>query len=341
MQPTATVSGQHILVTGGGGFVGGAIVKRLIDQGAKVRSLSRQYYPELSAAGVQQIQGDLQDAEIVSTACRGIDTVYHVAAKPGVWGPYDAYYRTNVIGTENIINACKRHQVAKLIYTSTPSVIFNGQDMVGVDESVPYADQYLTAYPATKAKAERLVRGASDTTLRTISLRPHLIWGPGDNHLVPRIIARAKRLAQVGNGTNLVDVTYIDNAADAHLLAATALEKLPNLGGKVYFISQGEPLPLWEMVNHILHAAGKPPVRRSVPKSVAYGIGAALEILYKMFHIQHEPPMTRFVAKELATTHWFNIQAARRDLGYAPRISTGEGLRRLADWLQSTKENNQ
>ena len=341
IETTTTADKERVLVTGGGGFLGEAIVRRLVAQGAHVTSLSRQQYATLTALGVHQIQGDVQNSEVVDNACRGMNTVYHTAAKPGVWGSYDVYYRTNVVGTENIIRACQRHHISKLIYTSTPSVVFNGQDMAGVNESVPYADSFLAAYPATKALAEQMVRRASDDALHTISLRPHLIWGPGDNHLVPRIIARAKRLAQVGDGTNVVDVTYIDNAAEAHLRAADALEKQPQLGGNVYFISQGEPLPLWDMVNHILHAGGKPPVRRTVPRSLAYWIGASLENLYKMFHIQQEPPMTRFVAKELATSHWFDISAARRDLGYRPQISISEGLRRLAAWLQPEKEEDQ
>jgi len=209
--------------------------------------------------------------------------------------------------------------------------------MQGVDESAPYPAAYLAHYPRTKAEAERRVRSAADAALKTIALRPHLIWGPGDNHLVPRIIARARRLRRVGSGDNLVDTTYIDNAADAHLLAADRLRARPELSGRVYFISQGEPIPLWDMVDAILNAAGLPPVRRSISPRAALLVGTVLEAVYRGFGITAEPPMTRFVAKELATAHWFDIGAARRDLGYRPRVGTEQGLRQLAVWLRESE----
>jgi nucleoside-diphosphate-sugar epimerase len=169
----------------------------------------------------------------------------------------------------------------------------------------------------------------------TIVLRPHLIWGPRDSHLVPRIIARAKRLVRVGDGKNLVDTIYIDNAADAHILAADRLEENHKLSGNVYFISQGEPVPLWDMVNDILRVAGFAPVKRSISRRTAWVIGAMLEACYKLFKLSGEPQMTRFVAEELATAHWFDISAAKRDLGYVPRVSTKQGIRRLEKWLKN------
>ncbi|MCP4689101.1 MAG: NAD-dependent epimerase/dehydratase family protein, partial [Desulfobacterales bacterium] len=263
------------------------------------------------------------------------DMVFHVAAKAGVWGDYEAYYRANVTGTENVISACKKHGVARLVYTSSPSVVFGDSDMEGVDESVPYPAHYHAPYPETKALAEQRVVKAGDHGLRTIILRPHLIWGPGDNHLVPRIIARAKRLRIVGRGKNKVDTVYIDNAADAHILAADRLAENSDLSGNIYFISNDEPINLWEIVNGILNAAGLPPVRRSVPAKAAWVVGAVLESVYKFFRIKSEPQMTRFVARELATSHWFNISAAKNDLGYTPKVSTAEGLQRLEAWLKN------
>jgi len=323
------------LVTGGGGFLGGAIVRLLLERGVEIVSFSRRHYPELEQIGVKQTQGDLADQEAVDSAVEGCDTVFHVAGKPGIWGPYEEYYRTNVEGTENVISSCQRHGVGRLIYTSSPSVIFDGKDMEGVDESVPYPDHYETHYPKTKAIAERMVLKANAPELATVVLRPHLIWGPGDNHLVPRIIDRGKRgrLCQIGHRANLIDSVYVDNAAEAHLLAAERLAPGSAVAGKVYFVSQGEPLPVWELINRILAAAGLPPVTRRVPSGAAYAAGWILESLYKGFKLKGEPPMTRFVARELSTAHWFNTDAARRDLGYTPQISIDEGMQRLARYL--------
>jgi nucleoside-diphosphate-sugar epimerase len=220
---TTVKSPRKVLVTGGGGFLGGAIVRHLVQRGDRVTSFSRRLYPELEKLGVEQIQGDISNANAVERACREVDLVFHVASKPGVWGNYVTYYRINVIGTQNMIAACKQHNVPQLVYTSSPSVVFDGDDMEGVDESVPYPEKYHAHYPKTKAMAEQSVIAAGNEGLRTIILRPHLIWGPRDNHLVPRIIERANRLVKVGDGRNLVDTIYIDNAADAHIQAADRL----------------------------------------------------------------------------------------------------------------------
>jgi nucleoside-diphosphate-sugar epimerase len=325
---------SKVLVSGGGGFLGEAIVKLLVERGDDVRSLSRGFYPDLASVGVEQIQGDLSDKIAVERACKGVDLVFHTAAKAGIWGDYSEYYRTNVTGTQNIISACNKYNVSRLIYTSSPSVVFNGIDMEGVDESVPYPDNIQTHYLQTKAIAEQHVVKATDESLMTIILRPHLIWGPRDKHFLPRIIERAKHLVRVGNGRNLVDTIYIDNAADAHILASDRLEKNHKLSGNIYFISQGEPIPVWDMVNAILKAAGLEPVKRSIPHRMAWLIGAFLEFAYQAFNIGGEPQMTRFLANELAKAHWFDISAARKDLGYVPRVSTEDGLRRLENWLQ-------
>lgn len=326
---------KQILVTGGGGFLGGAIVKRLVASGKRVRSFSRSHYPALEELGVAQIQGDLGDKQAVNAACQGVGTVYHVAAKAGVWGPYTDYYAANVTGTENVIAACRQQKVERLIYTSSPSVVFNDGDMAGADESVPYPEKFHAPYPETKAKAERRVRAATSSSLKTVCLRPHLIWGPGDPHLVPRILARARRLKRVGDGQNRVDTIYIDNAAEAHLLAEKALETSADISGKVYFISNDAPIPLWEMVDQILAAGGLPPVSGTISPQGAYRIGVVLETLYRWLGIKSEPPMTRFTARELATSHWFDISAAKRDLGYAPVVSINEGLERLSQWLDN------
>jgi nucleoside-diphosphate-sugar epimerase len=325
------------LVTGGGGFLGRAIVHRLRERGDTVHSFSRGRYPELTDLGVTQHQGDIADPIAISRAAAGCDIVFHVAAKAGVGGRYRDYHRINVLGTENVLTACRHHGIPRLIYTSSPSVVFAGRDLAGVDESVPYPAHHEAAYPQTKAVAERLVLKANGPTLATVSLRPHLIWGPGDNHLIPRLLARARagRLRRIGRESKLIDSVYIDNAADAHLLAADRLATGSGVAGKAYFITQGEPVPLWDLVNRILEAAGIPPVTRSIPTSVAVAAGWFLERAYALFGGESEPPLTRFVVHELTTAHWFDIGAARRDLGYEPKVCLDEGLRRLRQALSS------
>ncbi len=326
---------QNILVTGGGGFLGGAVVEMLLKRGDNVSSFSRGDYPALKEAGVNQIQGDLSNPDDVSAAVNGMDCVFHVAAKPGVWGKYSDYYNTNTIGTQNIVDACLKHNVKRLIHTSSPSVVFTAGDMEGVDESVPYAKTFHTHYVKTKKMAEDYVLNAvKEKGLNAIILRPHLIWGPKDNHLVPRVIDRAKKLVKVGKRDNLVDTIYIDNAAHAHILADEKLAEKPELSGKIYFITQDEPIPMWDMINGILNAADLKPITKSLPHRVVWCIGSVLEFVYTVFRLPGEPKMTRFVADELASAHWFDISAAKNDLGYKPLVSTKEGLKRLAEWLK-------
>lgn len=324
---------MNALVTGGGGFLGKAIVYRLLARGDRVRSLARSSYPELREAGVETLQGDVSDAGAVERAVEGCDVVFHVAARVGAWGPRSEYVRTNVTGTENVLAACRRHAVAKLVYTSTPSVVHAGGDIEGADESLPYAEHFESAYPETKAEAERRVLAANGKTLSTLALRPHLMWGPGDNHLIPRLLARARagRVRLIGRRDKLVDATYIDNAAEAHMQAADRLHPDAACAGRAYFIAQGEPFPSGELLNAILQAAGLPPETRRVPTSVAWCAGALAEAVYHLLGREEEPPLTRFVARQLATAHWYDLGAARRDLGYSPSISTREGLARLRE----------
>ncbi|RLB70541.1 MAG: 3-beta hydroxysteroid dehydrogenase, partial [Deltaproteobacteria bacterium] len=226
--------------------------------------------------------------------------------------------------------------ITRLVYTSSPSVVFDGSDMEGIDESVPYPDHYLSWYPQTKAEAEQLVLAANDATLATVALRPHLIWGPEDNHLVPRILeqGRAGALRRIGKNPCLVDTVYVDNAAEAHILAAKKLSVNGAVAGKAYFVSNDEPLPLWDMVNRILATDGLPAVEKMISPRLAYAIGGLLENIYRLFKLSGEPRMTRFVAKELSTAHWFDLSAAKADFGYQPQVSIEEGLSRLQGWLR-------
>ena len=326
-----------VLVTGGGGFLGTALIKLLVQRGLSVRSLARRHYPHLQSHPIEQIQGDIADPRAVSHAVEGCQTVFHTAAKAGIWGNDGEYERTNVEGTRNVIAACRGMVSRRIIYSSSPSVVFNGLDMAGVDESVPYSARFEAAYPETKARAEQIILASNSDSLATISIRPHLIWGPGDNNLLPRILARARRgqLRRIGRRNPLIDPIYIDNAAEAHLLAADRLEPGSPIAGRTYFVTQGETIPLWDMINHFLKAASLAPVNRSVSRPLAFAAAGLLELSYVLARKSKEPPMTRFLARQLSTTHWFNIDAARRDLGYQPRISIAEGLVRLEQWLKS------
>lgn len=323
---------MNALVTGGGGFLGGAVVRKLLARGDAVRSFTRTAYPWLTELGVEQAHGDLTDADAVANAVAGCDVVFHVAAKAGVWGRPADFFATNVTGTLNVLAACKRHGVRRLVYTSTPSVVHGGGSIEGSDESLPYPAHFEADYPATKAEAEKAVLAANGPDLATVSLRPHLIWGPGDPHLIPRILARAKagKLRRIGDNPVTVDVTYVDNAADAHLLAADRLAPGSAVAGRAYFISNGEPVELWAFLNRVLADAGVPPVTKSVSVWKAKLAGRVLERVYRTLRLRAEPPMTRFVASQLSTSHWYDITAARRDLGYVPAVSVEEGLKRLA-----------
>ena len=324
------------LVTGAGGFLGLYIVEQLVARGDQVRGFCRGSYPALDALGVETIQGDIRDREKVLAACRDVDVVFHVAAVAGMGGPWKHYYEINTLGTRHVLAGCRAHGVGRLVYTSSPSVTFDGVDQEGVDESAPYPERWLAHYPHSKALAERDVLAAAGSEgLSTCSLRPHLIWGPRDRHLIPKLIARAKsgRLRRVGDGKNLVDMIYVENAARAHLQAADALAPESNVSGRAYFLSQGEPVNCWQWIDEILGLAGLEPVGKSISLSAAWKVGAVFEALWSMLRLKSDPPMTRFLAAQLATSHFFDISRARRDFGYEPAVTTAEGMKRLSGEL--------
>jgi len=321
-----------VFVTGASGFIGGKLAERLLAEGRRVRVLSRRPLPELEARGAEVVPGDLHDAHALARGCRSADTVFHVAGRVGVWGPAKEFFRVNVEGTRLLLTAAQEARVPRFVYTSSPSVVFNGGNLAGVDESAPLCTAAPCAYPTSKAEAERLVLGANRPDFRTLALRPHLVWGPGDRNVVPRVmaLARSGRLRIVGSGRNKVDITHIANVVDAHLLAEGALAQPGHpAGGKAYFISNGEPVVLWDWINELLRGVSLPEIRRRVPVPVAYAAGGLLEALWTLLPLKGEPPMTRFVAKELGTDHWFKIDAARRDLSYHPLVSMADGTAAL------------
>lgn len=330
---------MKVLVTGGAGFLGKAIIKQLLREEYEVHSFSRGHYPELEKMGVSCFTGDLYDYNSVLKAAKNCDAIIHTAAKAGVWGSYESYYNTNVKGTENIIRACKDLDISRLVYTSSPSVIFDGRDQNNMNESQPYPHHYLAHYPRTKAIAEKKILEENSENLMTIALRPHLIWGPNDPHLVPRILQRAKqgKLKLVGKEDKLVDSIYIENAAYAHILALKKLQASSPIQGKAFFITNQEPLTMKDLINRILKAGNLPAIEKRVPSHVAYFAGAVLEFIYKLFRIKEEPVMTRFVAKQLATSHWYDPKSARENLGYRPIVTQGEGFIKLSESLESSR----
>jgi nucleoside-diphosphate-sugar epimerase len=335
------------LVTGGTGFLGRRLVERLLGQGRSVTVLARNPAPDLEARGVRFVCASLDDTIKVQAACAGMGTVFHMAAKVGTWGRYRDFFRANVLGTRAVIDGCRKHGVLRLVHTSTPSVVYNGRDIAGGNESMPLATRCPSPYALTKARAEYDVLAAHSSTLRTVALRPHLLSGPGDPHLVPRLLAaaRAGRLRIVGSGRNRVDITHVENAVDAQLLAETALytchvirdssDGPQSCAARAYFITNGEPVNLWEWINGLLAGLGERPVTRRISLKQATAAGAVAELAWRVLPLSGEPPMTRFIAAELAKDHWFDIGAARRDLGYSPRISLAQTTREVIGALIS------
>lgn len=337
------------LVTGGGGFVGKELVRMLLARGDTVRVLARGDYPELRAWKVETVRGDIADAAAVKQAVRGMDVVFHVAAKAGIWGDPEEFERSNVTGTQNVIDACIEGAVERLVYTSSSSVTFAGKDAIDADESMPYPAKHLYTYGRTKAEAERRVLAANGTphkdasgkklptVLLSCALRTPLVVGAGDPHLVPLLLkrARAGRIAILGHGDNRLDITFVENAAHAHLLAADALaQPNPKPAGKAYFIANGSPVNPWQWTNALFREVGVPEITRRVPVGLAVAVGAVAELVWRVFKLKGEPLMTRFAALQLATSRTYTLKAARADLGYEPIVDEAEGTRRIVAWLK-------
>jgi len=328
---------MNVLIIGGGGFLGRYLAHSMLERGNKVSILGRNSYTQIDNS-IKCIKADIRDLSALMQALKGQEVVFHTAAIPGIWGDYNEFYSIDVNGTRNIIFACYENSVKKLIYTSSPSVIFDQSDMKNVDEQTPYPDKYFCNYSKTKAMAEKLVMAANGISgLATVCMRPHLIWGPGDPNLLPRLIERAKngKLVRVGNGKNLVDMIYIDNAVEAHLKACDKLNLASPVAGKCYFVSDGHPVVLWEWIESILYELKLPTMKKSISFNHAAVLGLIFECIYKMFGIKKEPPMTRFLAAQLAKSHYFNISRARNDFGYKPIVTYEEGMKRLFNYYFS------
>ncbi len=321
---------MKILVTGGTGFLGSQLIIKLLQNGHQVVGLSRK---APTPAPCAWIESDLsQDAEL-ERKVRDVEVIFHTASKVGMWGDAADFDRTNIQGTCNLLLAAQNAKIKYFIYTSTPSVVFGRNHLCGVDEKTPYPKKFLTHYARSKATAEQLVLKANGQgELKTTALRPHLIYGEGDPHLLPNILsaAKAKRLKIIGKGDNLIDVIYVHNAVQAHIQAMHELMNQAKNSGKAYFISQEKPVLCWEFINQLLALHAVPPIKATVPLSLAYMLGAMIELIYTLFKIKSTvPPMTRFIALQLGKSHYFNTQRARADFYYAPLFTIEESLARM------------
>lgn len=325
---------MRILVTGGGGFLGTHLIYELLKNSKYiVTNFSRHTYPHLEDLGVPTIRGDLSKREDVERALdQGFDAIFHVAALAGVWGKYDDFYSVNFLGTKNLLEVARDKGITRFVYTSSPSVVFGKGDLTGADESLPYPEEHFTPYAETKMMAEKLVLEMNDgKSFMTCAIRPHLIWGPGDPHLFPRVIQKGRegKLRIVGDGENLVDIIYVENAALAHVQAFEHLSSGSPVCGQAYFVGQERPVKLWNFINEVLGLVKVEPVMRSIDLKTAYRLGYFLEFLFRLFGIKKpEPPMTRFVALNLAKSHYFSHAKAIKDFGYHPKVSIEEGLKK-------------
>jgi nucleoside-diphosphate-sugar epimerase len=327
---------MRVLVTGGGGFLGRSVVETCLARGHAVSALGRGAYPDLEALGVRCFQADLSDAAAVSSAVAGHDAVVHAAAKTGIVGKRADFWSANVDGTRHVLAACRQHGVERLVHTGSPSTTFDGRDHVRVATDLPHARRFLAPYPESKAASERLVLEANRKGLATCVLRPHLIIGPRDPHLTPRLVRRGRKreLVIVGDGTNEVSLTWVDDGAAAHVAALEALEPGARHAGKAYFIAQREPVKLWDWINGLFARLGIVPVTRHVPLRTAYAVGWGLELLWRVLPLPGEPELTRFLALELARSHSYDPAPAERDFGWRPALPMAEATERLLAYMR-------
>jgi nucleoside-diphosphate-sugar epimerase len=328
---------MRALVTGATGFLGGALTRRLHTLGWQVTALGRNLVKlkELQSLGVQTRQIDLFDSDSLAEACTRQEIVFHCAALPAPWRAYSRFYRTNVIGTRHVVEACEASNVARLVHVSTPSLYFGYRSRIGVKETDPLPEP-ISHYAATKRLAEAEIDKGFARGLATISIRPRALFGPGDTVIFPRLIPRLHQgnLPQIGDGENVIDLTYIDNVVDALILCAESPAKSL---GKKYNISNGEPVKIWSLIERICRELGLPLPTRTVSYRVADAAATVVELLYRMIPNQLEPPITRLSVSLLAHSTTLDISAARSELGYQPKVSVDEGVELFLKWWKASK----
>ncbi|WP_182113152.1 NAD(P)-dependent oxidoreductase [Actinotalea sp. JY-7876] len=318
---------MKVLVTGASGLLGRAVAARALAAGHDVRTFQRR---PSAVAGAQDVRGSLTVAQDVERAVAGVDAVVHLAAKVSLAGDPADFARVNVEGTRALLAAAARAGAARFVQVSSPSVAHSGTSIVGAGAGPADPDRARGDYARTKARAELLALAADGDDMRVVAVRPHLVWGPGDTQLVARLVARARagRLPLLDGGRALIDTTYVDNAAAA---IAAALERADDdaVHGNAYVVTNGEPRPVAEMLAGICAAAGAPAPRWSVPAGLARAAGGAVEAVWRVRPGRDEPPMTRFLAEQLSTAHWFDQRRTRADLQWAPEVTIDDGLARL------------
>lgn len=326
---------MKVAVTGAGSLLMSSIANALIQRGDEAVCIQRRPVENLDC---QQELVDIRDADALRRATAGCDAVIHGAARVGIMGSSEDFRSVNVDGTNNVITAAQHNNISRMVFVSTPSVSHTGTSLVGALADPAVIGRSHSHYAETKARAEQLVLAANCSSLSTVALRPHLVWGPGDTQLVGRIIERASqgKLVMVGSGNALVDSTYIDNAADAHIAALDALHLSAPCAGKAYVIANGEPRTVNELMRGMCDAAGIAFAPKHVPLAIATRLGTAIERVWPLIR-KSEPPLTRFVAEQLGTAHWFDPRPAQMDLAWSPSVTIDEGFQRLRNWCEAKK----
>ena len=327
---------MKVLVTGTGSLLLGGIASELLRRGDEVVCLQRRPVAFVGHQNAQEVLADICDAEAVTLAAKGCDAIIHGAARVGVVGSQKEFYDTNVRGTENILRVTEQHNISRLVFVSTPSVAHTGHSLVGAPAGGAEIGRSRSFYAESKAIAERTVLNARNERLAVVAIRPHLVWGPGDTQLVGRIVERAAsgRLAVIGTGNALVDSTYIDNAISAHIAALDALHIGSACDGNAYVVSNGEPRTVNELMRSMCESAGVTFEPRHLSLALGIRLGSLIERVWPLMR-SSEPPVTRFVAEQLGTAHWFDQRAVQKDLQWAPTVTLDEGFERLTQWFAS------
>ena len=317
---------MKVLATGASGFLGRAVVRALQQAGHDVRTLQRR---PSGVAGAEDHLGSVTDPDATAAAVEGVDAVVHMAAKVSLAGDPAEFHAVNVEGTCTLLDAATAAGVTRIVHVSSPSVAHAGHALQGVGAEPADPAGARGEYARTKAEAELIALGRAGDAASLVVIRPHLVWGPGDTQLIARVLDRARRgrLPLLNGGTALIDSTYVDNAASG---IAAALARVDDVSGRAYVLTNGEPRPVGDLLAGICRASGVRPPRFSVPARVAVAAGALVERVWAVRPGQDEPPMTRFLAEQLSTAHWFDQTEIRRDLHWTPAVSIDEGLRRLA-----------
>lgn len=323
-------------MTGTGSLLLGGVASELLRRGDEVVCLQRRPAAFTGHQNAHEVLADVCDADAVALAAKGCDAIIHGAARVGVLGSQKEFYDTNVRGTENILHAAEQQSISRLVFVSTPSVAHTGHSLVGAPAGEAEIGRSRSYYAESKAIAERTVLNARNSQLAVVAIRPHLVWGPGDTQLVGRIVERAKsgRLAVVGTGNALVDSTFIDNAISAHIAALDALHVGSSCDGKAYVISNGEPRTVNELMRSMCESAGIPFEPRHLSLTLGIRLGSLVERLWPLMQ-SSEPPITRFIAEQLGTAHWFDQRVVHNDLRWAPSVTLDEGFKQLTQWFAS------